>query len=521
MAKGKWQVADDKICRNDEARMSTPTRCNSSFSLRHSSFAIPLLAASLMAAGGFAQERADSYRIVTIEHPKDLVLEASGLARLPDGKLAVATRKGEVWIADNPCAEEGRGIRWHRFANALHEPLGLTFHEGDLFTTQRTEVTRLRDTDGDGVADEYLCAAKGWGVSGNYHEYAYGPKFDPAGNMWVTLNCTIGASPLRDKDWRGYSLRVAPTGEWQPVSGGMRSPSGIGVNPAGDVFYSEQQGNWNCAGGIHHIRQGAFHGHTASFASCGLPGAPFAKPEELVQQVPVPEVARRMPIYQPAAVWLPYRKMGMSVTDIVLDDAGGKFGPFAGQFFIGEFTMSAINRVFLEKVGGEYQGACFPFLEGFQCGVLRLEFGEDGSLFVGETNRGWNSLGTRSYGLQRVLWNGRAPFEMKTVQARPGGFRCTFTKPANRASVTAAAWRIQSYTYEYHADYGGPEIEGKELAVRVAGVAEDGLTAELEVEGLRAGYVHELNVKGLLSADGEPLVHSVAYYTLNQIPPKP
>lgn len=466
-----------------------------------------------------AAEPAPAYRILPLEHPKEIVIEASGLARLPGGKLAAATRRGEVWIIENPYEPTGRGLRWRRFASALHEPLGLAFHDGALFTTQRSEVTRLADTDGDGAADEYLAAAKGWGVSGAYHEYAYGPKFDPAGNMWITLNCSMGnmAYP-KQTDWRGYSLRIAPGGEWQPVSGGMRSPSGIGINAAGDVFYSEQQGNYNCAGGVHHIRQGAFHGHAASFASASLPGAPFAKPEKPVERAPVAEAAQRMPIYKPASVWLPYRKMGMSCTDIVLDDTGGKFGPFAGQFFVGEFTMSAISRVFLEKVGGEYQGACFPFLEGFQSGVLRMEFGDDGSLFVGETNRGWNSLGSRSYGLERVLFNGATPFEIKTMEARPRGFHCTFTKPIKPPTARAAQWRIESYTYEYHQDYGGPELDPKPLAVKTGPVAPDGLSVELEVDGLRAGYIHELSITGLQSADGEKLVHPVAYYTLNKIP---
>lgn len=479
---------------------------------------IALFALAGLVAMAPASERAGAYSIVALEHPADLTLEVSGLARLPGEKLAVATRRGEVWIAENPYAVDGRGVLWRRFASALHEPLGLAFHDGALFTSQRSEVTRLRDTDGDGTADEYRCVAKGWGVTGAYHEYAYGPKFDPAGNMWVTLNCTMGKALLPNKDWRGYGLRIAPDGEWQPVSGGMRSPCGIGINSAGDVFYTDQQGHWNSACGVHHIRQGAFHGHTASFASAGLPGAPFAKPAELVERVPVPEAARRMPIYKPAAVWLPYRKMGMSATDLVLDDVGGKFGPFAGQFFVGELTTSAINRVFLEKVGGEYQGACFPFLEGFQSGVLRLEFGEDGSLFVGETNRGWSSLGTRAYGLERVIWNGQTPFAMRTMEARPHGFHCTFTKPIRRASATDATWQMRSYTYEYHAEYGGPDIDVKEPGVRVAGVSADGLMVDLEIEEMREGYVHELHVTGLQSMDGEPLAPEVAHYTLNKIP---
>ena len=476
---------------------------------------IVLLCFAAVAAAG------EPYRRITLQHPEDLTLEAGGIAPMPGGKLAVATRRGEVWIAENAYSKDGSDVSWKKFASALHEPLGLALHDGDLYVSQRSEVTRLRDTNDDGVADEYRCIAKGWGVTGAYHEYTYGPKFDPQGNMWITLNCTMGDVVLPNRDWRGYSLRMTPDGKWQPVSGGMRSPCGIGVNPAGDVFYTDQQGHWNSACGVHHIQQGRFHGHIAAFASAKLPGAPFAEPKELIENVPVAEAAKRMPIYKPAAVWMPYRKMGMSTTDMAYDATGGKFGPFAGQFFVGELTQASVNRVFLEKVGGEYQGACFPFMDHFQSGVLRLEFGEDGSLFVGETSRGWSSVGIKSYGVERVVWNGNGPFSMRTLEARPKGFRCTFTKAVTKEAVTAAKWQMRSYTYEYHADYGGPDIDVKEPVVRVADVAADGLTVELEIEPLREGYVHELTVTGLHSSTDEPLTPEIAHYTLNKIPAAP
>ena len=476
------------------------------------------LAGILALAGTLSAAGEPAYRRITLEAPPEVILEAGGLAKLPGRKLAVATRRGEVWIAENPYAAEGKGVIWHLHASALHEPLGLAYHNGTLFASQRSEVTQLLDTDGDNVVDEYRCFAKGWGVTGAYHEYAYGPKFDPAGNLWVTLNCTMGDTVTKDKDWRGYGLRIAPDGSWKPVSGGMRSPCGIGINGAGDVFYTDQQGHWNSACGVHHIRQGAFHGHTASFASAELPGAPFKKPEEFVESVPVPEAAKKMPIYKPAAVWLPYRKMGMSATDMVLDDTQGKFGPFTGQFFVGELTQAWINRVFMEKVEGEYQGACFPFMQGFQAGVLRLEFGEDGSLFVGETSRGWSSVGSKSYGVERVVWNGQPPFAMRTMEAMPDGFRCTFTKPVTADAVGKAYWKMRSYTYEYHAEYGGPDIDEKEPSVKVARVSPDGLTVELKISPLRQGYIHELQITGLNSGDSLPLTPDIAHYTLNRIP---
>ncbi|HUG66663.1 MAG TPA: hypothetical protein VMM76_02860 [Pirellulaceae bacterium] len=128
----------------------------------------------------------------------------------------------------------------------------------------------------------------------------------------------------------------------------------------------------------------------------------------------------------------PDKKVGQSATDIMLDDSGGKFGPFDGQLFVGEFTLSSISRVFLEQVDGEYQGACFPFREGFASAVIRMEQGIDGSVFVGLSNRGWSSLGTAAYGLQRLVWTGETPFEIKEMRARPDGFELVLPSRSTR-----------------------------------------------------------------------------------------
>ena len=216
---------------------------------------------------------------------------------------------------------------------------------------------------------------------------------------------------------------------------------------------------------------------------------------------------------------VPYRKVGQSPTDIVLDNTGGKFGPFSGQLFIGEFTLSSMSRVFLEKVGGEYQGACFPFREGFASAVLRMAFGSDGSMFAGLSNRGWSSLGTASYGLQRIVWTGRQPFEIQEMRALPDGFELLFTKPVSAAIASdVARYRMQSYTYRYQPQYGSDEILRRQLAIQSATVGAERRRVRLRVAGLRELFVHELQITGVQSDEGEMLLHPRAYYTLNRIP---
>ncbi len=497
-----------------------------------------------------AADESDYYRLVTIltspaatqsrskfwkPPPKGLVLEVSGMAPVGKNRLAVTIRKGEIWFLDRVYDDPPRNITYRRFAEALHEPLGLLRQGNSFLTAQRTELTRITDTDGDLVADEYICVSNGWGVTGNYHEYAFGPKLDGQGNLWMTLNIGMGfqgkqsSLMVRNKTlnvaqarWRGWGVQVNKSGKLVPVCAGMRSPSGLGANRAGDMFYTDQQGNWVGTNSLHHMRAGAFFHHPEALASMNLPGSPISGITSIPDGLPLPEAVKRLPHLKPPAVWFPYKKVGQSATDIVLDNSHGRFGPFDGQLFIGEFTLASINRVFLEKVGGEYQGACFPFREGLASAVIRLEQGHDGSLFAGLSNRGWSSLGTAAYGLQRLVWTGKTPFEIKEIQARHDGFELVMTRPVQiETARQIGSYSVSSYTYTYHSTYGSDEIQKKRLAIRSVQLSQDQLRIRLRIDGLREMFVHELHAPGLRSQDGQPLLHPTGYYTLNRIPPTP
>lgn len=524
---------------------------------------------SLLSAHSVWADENEYYRLVSLYTPQaktesrsknwkpgtELALEVSGMAALPDGRLAVAIRKGEIWILGSEQGElydeSPTDIAFHQFATGLHEPLGLLWHNDAFYTVQRTELTRIRDADGDDVADEFFTVAKGWGVTGHYHEYAYGPEMDRNGDLWLTLNIGLGLKGdqlkrtveeptlgYRQGLWRGWGMKVsnlssrivsvadAPhtsleliNARLEPVCAGMRSPSGIGMNAAGDMFYTDQQGNWVATNTLHHMREGAFFHHAEALASMNQPGSTIANVQEVPNGLPFPEAVKQFPQLVPPAVWFPYKKMGQSTTDIMLDASDGKFGPFAGQLFVGEFTQAAISRVFLEKIDGEYQGACFPFRERLASAVLRLEQGHDGSVFAGLTNRGWSSLGSASYGLQRLVWTGKTPFEIQEMRARSDGFEIVFTKPVDlqRASKPTS-YEISSHTYLYHSSYGSDEIQKRMLPIRSVQVSDDLLRVRLQVDGLRELYVHELTAQGLQSFKGEPLLHPHAYYTLNRIP---
>jgi len=473
--------------------------------------------------GAFAQNRPlveeDFYRIVTLPVPEGVKLEVGGLAVMPDGRLGVSTRRGDVWLVSNPYMKNGTPPTYKRFASGLHESLGLAYIKGNLWATQRGEVTILKDNNGDEIADEYEAFQK-FPLSGNYHEYSYGPVVLPDNDMIYTLNLGWQGKGVSLVKWRGWMLKVSPDGKMTPWATGLRSPAGFGALSNGDIFYTENQGDWVGSGRMTHLEKGDFAGNPMGLRWTSEEGSPLSvKPSDVPDTgEPLYEVAKRFPSIKVPAVWFPHTLMGISTADLIEDTLGGKFGPFEGQLFVGDQGHSKIMRVYLEKIEGKYQGICFPFREGFQSGILRMRWGLDASMFVGMTSRGWSSTGKEDFGLQRLQWTGKTPFEMKTVKSMSDGFLIEFTQAVNKETAKALeSYKINSFTYKYHHNYGSPIINAKVLKIKGIQVAEDGMSVRLAIDSLRLGYIHELRLEGLKNADDRPLLHTFGYYTLNNI----
>lgn len=498
-----------------------------------------------VAWGQESPKEEDYYKIITPAVPEGILLEVGGLTTLPNGSLAIATRRGDIWIVDNPSA---RAPHFRKFASGLHEVLGLEYKDGALYCAQRGELTKLIDQNRDGKADVYETVYS-WPLSGHYHEYSFGPKIAPDGSFFVSGNVAFG-----DEEWwrgesrvpgRGWIFRITPDGKYEPYATGVRSPAGLSMLN-GELFYTDNQGDWMGTGGIFQVKKGDFMGHPAGLRWAELPGSPvkitekqfFAerdnrqvrdangraiKPENITdEKTPqyLYELKEKLDAVRLPAVWLPYGVHGVSTSEMIVDNTDGAFGPFTGQIFVGDQGQSNIMRVVLEKVKGEYQGASIGFRSGFQSGVMRFAFDKEGSLFVGETNRGWGSAGDANQGLQRLMWNGKMPFEMYTVKARPDGFEIDFTMPIDRKSAeNLNAYNVSSYIYKHNPVYGSPPTNTKDLVVKGVKVAEDGKSVRIVVDGLRQYYVHKISLDGIRSESNSwSLVHPDAYYTLNNIP---
>ena len=485
-----------------------------------------------MVLAAHAQVPATSYRVEEITMPEGIAPEASAVTVTDEGDVVVTFRRGYIYIRDHNTLE------WQRFASGLHTPLGIVAGmPGEFFVAQLPELTRVADTNDDGLADVYETISDGWGISGNYHEFIAGPVRDSEGNLYMALgsasfvNEKLPDPPYRGEftlagrksaqpsqgfvnfsehyspvPYRGWVLKVSPEGTLTPISCGLRQPNGIGFDSRGELFVVDNQGDWVGTSPLHHVTPGAFHGHPSSLNWDEDFGRdPVEAPIETLRQ------RRKMP-----AIQFPQNDMAGSIAQPLLDDTGGAFGPYQGQMLVAEWTYPRILRASLERVNGVYQGACFIFLEGegLELASNRLAFAPDGSLYVAQTARGWGSR----EGLQRIVWTGEVPMDILDMKLTKRGFKLTFTKPVRKKTANApSAYPIVRYYYNYHAEYGSEKMDVTPAKVTDVHISEDGLTAELTLDQLISGRLYELRPRGIRSSDGDNLVTKVAAYTLNEV----
>ena len=456
----------------------------------------------------------DGYKVETVPLPRGAV-SVLGICHKPDGTLAISTWEGEVW-------ERKDGV-WTKFAEDLMEPNGILYDpkEDAYYVGQKPELTRLVDTNQDGVCDRYETVTDQFGISGEYHEYHFGPVMDSLGRKYASLNLgargefTVpdgkpfgkgGGNMSYNAPWRGWVYRSDRKGHFQPLASGFRSPCGIGISPEDEIFITDNQGDWVADCTLYHVREGNFYGHPAS-----LPArADYTKEKVLSQTASDFEKIRT-----PPAVWLVREVIANSPGSPVWDTTGGKFGPFAGQIFLGDQRQSNYFRCGVEKVNGEYQGWCVDFLRGLESGPVKLSFDPQGRLWSAQVGRGWFSKGGKRTAIQYAEWNGKTiPFALHSTSLTKSGFSVNFTQRIGKKMTPV----VKSWSYHYYSTYGSDPVDVKELEVTNYQLSQDRKTVTFDVP-LETNRVYAIQFPDQLNTEAKPLDFDTIYYTVNHLRP--
>ncbi len=467
---------------------------------------------------------AEAFALSQVEVPAGIDDQVGGLAFLDDGRLAVAFHRGEVFIRQTDGS-------WKQFAEGLHEPLGLLPDgKGALIVMQRPELTRLEDTNNDGKADRYRTLWDDFGMTGNYHEFAFGPARGPDGALYVALNlASSGAGVFKEirgtwseigqasrqqlmsgqtktagrmysrVPYRGCIMRIADGGRGaaELYATGFRSPNGIGFDAQGRLLVNDNQGDWRGSSPLQVVTKGSFNGHPASLV--WTPGWDKGDPLAL----PVDELEKRR--QAPGGVFIQGELSNSPTQPAVFPKS---WGALAGQVVFGEMNAARLVRFVGEDIGGVHQGAMIPFLDtkALRNGNHRLAFAPDGALHVGKTHLSWAG----NNGIVRIEAPKALPALIESVHLTATGFEVRFTEAIDLASYQVS---LRRFRYLYHVRYGSPKTDEAPLLVRSNILSKDRRTMAIELgEPIREGFIHELSFPGIRSAAGEEILGPIAYY---------
>jgi hypothetical protein len=465
------------------------------------------------------------YSISRIEGPKPkkpFLFEPTGFDFAPDGTAFVSTRTGGIWRYH----EE----KWNLFADGLQETQGVRVAQNgrDVFTMQKPELTLLEDSNSNGVADLYHSVADGFRYTGQYHEFAYGPVINSRGEMFFSTGLSSSGHHEAKSSatgqmssalgYRGWMMKVDGEGRLSPFASGFRSPAGIGMNASDELFITDNQGDWVASSYLGHVEADDFLGHPATLwdrEAYGITSSTlnYKNVDQRVAKVPELREETFRAFRKRPAVWLIHGDLTNSPGNPSFCPPEG-FGPFEGQAFIADISHRAIVRVALEKVGGQYQGAVFPFIRPLASASFSTAFDQEGRLWVGSVGRGWT---TGDPMIEVIAFDkSNVPFEMQRIELTESGFDIHFTQPMAAGQKFRDQISIKRFHYLYWAEYGSDRQDYESVELQSLHLSSDRRVLSICLP-LDQDKVYEMDLGPIQSASGIELKNNFAYYTLNEL----
>ena len=443
------------------------------------------------------------------------------MAWRPNGELVVASLKGRVWLmrdSNGDSLEDQRQL----FSDELAAPYGLWADEDYVDVVNKYALLRLTDHDQDGRAEITETLASGWGHTADYHDWTVGLPRDEIGNYYVATACEQDDRPQPAGRLRGRVLRLVPRNPTranphrfaiEPVSRGHRFPMGIARNRHGELFVTDNQGNYNPFNELNHVVLQSHFGFINS----------LDRDENKPNAV------------SPPAINIPHpwtRSVNgicfLETPDALRQNEDAIYGPLEGHLIGCEYDTRRLIRMSLQRVNGTYQGAVYPFSveppnNGLTfLGPIACSVSPSGAIYIGSIrDSGWGGANNVGELVRLDFQADQLPCGIAEVRATDGGFNIAFTRPVD----PELASRISSYTVSTYRristpQYGGDDFDRRDVAVTSVEVAADAMNAQLKLRDFKEHHVYEIHMKNV-APQGATFFPAEAYFTLRRIqPPK-
>jgi len=434
--------------------------------------------------------------------PIDTSIMPTSMTWLKDGRMAFTSLKGHVWIAEDTDRDD-LPDKTTLFEEGLAAPFGILAEDNAIVVAHKPEILRLKDTDGDGRADEREVVGSGWGYSDNYHDWASGLVRDPEGNMYVGLGSDYSQkerSASTDR-WRGGVIKIDPSGIVTPLGMSMRYPMSLAFDGHGHLFATDNQGVQNTFNEINHI----------------LPGAHYGVPSRH-------QTTENLKSEGPAfAVPHPWTRSMNSI--LFLPDDFPVVG-LRGHGIGCEYDSRFLMRFTVQDVGGTLQGASYYFSRPNQeaggsnfIGPICSAIAPDGAIVIGSIwDSGWQG-GQNTGGITRLVPAASGlPNGIRELTATPFGFEVEFFEPIDAAAASQFdSWALQAYTRKWGGGYATPDSGRDSLTPEKIEVVNNGQRVRIFVNGLKAGHVYDVAIDGQL-AEAAAFWPAAAHYSMKVVP---
>ncbi len=424
-------------------------------------------------------------------------MRTSSLAFFPDGRLAVGTLPGDVWILSG-INDKLDKINWQRFAAGLYEPLGMKVVDGVLTVITRGRLVKLHDYNNDGEADFYEAffnedePDKGW------HAYNFDLEVGKDGSFYYGR--TGGFS-----QWSvpGGVVKVSSDGKSSQVIGaGLRVPNGIGKLPDGRITLGDNQGTYVPASKISITSPNAFHGAGSWFKH----GDKY-DPEKIVQPI----------VYMP-------QELDSSSGGQLWVEKDKRLGPLSGQYFHTSYGKAATMYVMMDKINDVIQGAVYSLPLKMESGTMRAAKSPvDGQLYYSGLT-GWQAGATQEGSIQRLRYTGKSGIYLTKAKARKDRLQLTFTEPISPKSINKESFTASAWNYQWSKGYGSPQFKPSEpetrgideLEIDSLELSDDGLTLTVEIPNLNP--CHNLKLGFAVKGENGAELSGPVYFTIHELP---
>ncbi|WP_436298389.1 DUF6797 domain-containing protein [Stieleria mannarensis] len=476
----------------------------------------PLLWPDVLETTGYLGLERGGYALDTITIPQSTPyntwFRTSALDFFPDGRMALATHGGDIWIVSGIDADL-LNLKWKRFAGGLYEPFGVKVVDGNVFVTCKDRLVKLHDVDANGEADFYESYSADQDVSVNFHAFNFDLQTDNEGNFYYAKS-----GHGTDSDIPGAVIKVSADGRHREVyCTGFRTPNGMGSLPDGRIVASDNQGQWTPASKISLLKPGGFYGWVGNYSIPGM-WAPGGGTIDLDKVVPPDS-------FDPPLVWMPQEFDNSCGGQAWVDDE--RWGPLSRHLLHTSFGKGWMYYTMIQDFPDVSQAAIIKLPFDFSTGIMRARVNPaDGQVYATGL-QGWNGggrIGLADKGIQRLRYTGRPHKMVSDCKVQADGLKLRFNFPLDVASATDLdSYDVSHWNYRWEKSYGSemysPEtgqIGVDPMNVTSVSLGSDGESVLLNVPDLEpVDQVHVLlKVK---ARDGQDFEEEI-YWTINRVP---